>query len=144
MAQPTPTARLVAGYAVDLKLVNFWDTEPEFTWSSGRWCEIIFDVTDFSSLTARGEIFLDLDVFRVENELKKQDVFFYLNGLRTLVRSISERAVIIIPFEKSTLRRLGNVLACDTPDAASPSQFAGSDARILGLKLYSFSLHPTP
>jgi len=122
------------------RLQNFYDTEDEFCWSSGKWCEIIFDVpAGLLSNPAIVEIDLDLDAFKISPDLLGQDVFIYLNGLRLASRHVTSRHLINLRTDGQTLRLKDNVLTIDTPDSVMPTQYGLKDNRTLGIQLFSIA-----
>jgi hypothetical protein len=121
-----------------VELISFWPPEDGFVWSSGKWCELIFK---FNLQTAptdeRGELVLDFDSYKSPPGLEGQNVFIYLNGLRIGARRLTKRVTAFIEFDPALLKAT-NVLTFDTPDAASPTQWGGTDERVLGIQLFTF------
>jgi hypothetical protein len=123
-------------------LENFWKPEDEFVWSSGKWCQILFDVPARSADPDGGEVelVLDLDAFRAAPELEGQDLHVYVNGLRVATRHVTKRIMIVAEVARHALREHANSITIDTPDAARPSDFGEVDDRRLGIKLFSVKL----
>jgi hypothetical protein len=122
----------------DIVLTNFWPPEDGFVWSTKSWCQLAFDVpagTDPADGAA--ELLFDLDVFRAAPDLEGQDIHIYVNGLRLATRYVAARATIVIELAPGQLRRHGNVITIDTPDAARPGDFGEADNRRLGVKLFT-------
>jgi hypothetical protein len=57
--------------------------------------------------------------------------------LRIGARRLTKRVTAFIEFDPALLKST-NVLTVDTPDAASPSLFGGTDERVLGIQLFTF------
>ncbi len=123
-----------------VELRNFWPPEDGFVWSAGKWCEVAFEFqVDLARRGDSGELVLDLDAFRAPPGLEAQNVMIYLNGLRIGSRRIVKRTTAFFEFNPATLKR-ANVLVFDTPEAASPATFSGTDTRLLGLQMFSFQI----
>ena len=123
-----------------VELKSFWPPEDGFVWSAGRWCEIAFDYRlEAKGQQSQGELVIELDCFKAPPQLEAQSAFFYLNGLRVGARRVNKRATVFIEFDGALLKP-ANVLTIDTPDATSPSQFSGTDERVLGVQLFSLQV----
>jgi hypothetical protein len=125
---------------LDVELRNFWPPEDGFAWSMDKWCEIAFEYDqDAISPQARGEMVLDLDVYKFPPDLLEQSVYIYLNGLRIGARRISKRATVFIDFAPGVLAAT-NTLVIDTPEASSPARFGQNDERVLGIQLFTLQV----
>jgi hypothetical protein len=121
-----------------VELTGFWPSEDGFVWSSGKWCELTFRFNLQGAPTEEcGELVMDFDSYKSPPALEGQNVFIYLNGLRIGARRLTKRVTAFIEFDPAILKAT-NVLTMDTPDAASPSQFGGTDERVLGIQLFTF------
>lgn len=134
-----------AGHEELLLLRNFHPPEDGFAWSSRRWCEIdfAFDPAEVESLD---EVLLglDLNAFPRPHHAIGADLFVHLNGLRLGAAAIYGRQTLEFALPASLLTGARNVLAMDTPDAASPAEFGGEDSRLLGLQLFSVGILDAP
>jgi hypothetical protein len=124
-----------------VSLRNFWETEDGFVWSKGRWSEATFAFDlPHRPVTTMAELILDLDVYKHADSLPGQNVLVYLNGLRVGSSFVTRRFNYIAPFDPSILRASENTLVLDTPDAASPKDHGLTDARQLGVQLFSVQI----
>jgi len=131
----------------DRQLNNFWPQEPEFIWSAGAWCEVVFPfpakkgkIPAIANERALFDLVIDLDVYREDKKFDGQNVLFYVNGYRVASRYITDRTTVLVDVPATWLREIGNVITFDTPNARSPSEFGDPDKRVLGIKLYSVRL----
>ncbi len=117
---------------------NFAPPEDGFIWQMGRWGEITFDFDDLSrSRTGMCDLMVELDVFKNPPDLRGQNVFVYLNGLRIGSHYVTHRRILIMNFPVSILRAKTNVLTLDTPDSTSPKTFGMEDGRVLGAAVFA-------
>ncbi|WP_137176379.1 hypothetical protein [Roseomonas sp. AR75] len=117
---------------------GFAPPEDGFIWQMGRWGEITFDFDETGrSRTGMADLMVELDVFKRPPGLPGQNVFIYLNGVRTGSFFVTHRRILIMNFPVSLLRARSNVLTIDTPDSASPKQFGSEDGRVLGAAVFA-------
>jgi len=128
-----------------IRLRNFHAPEDGFAWSSGRWCEILFD-TELSRGRSRSAstsglgMILDVDVFRWPPIFAGQNLLTYVNGMRTHSAYVTGRTIISVDLHLATLQPKDNVLTFDVPDAIRPSEFGLEDSRMLGVQIFSLGL----
>jgi hypothetical protein len=123
-----------------VELINFWPPEAGFVWSTGRWCEMMFDFSDADRRVEQSDLIFDIDAFKREGDTSM--VAFYLNGLRIGTTQIRGRLTLVINFETAILRKTGNILVIDTPESCSPADIGLSDDRLLGIQLFSVQVRP--
>lgn len=123
-------------------LRNCAPPEDGFVWSSGRWCEIEFELDLDRTARARNavEFAVDLDVFKFPPAFPGQNVMTYLNGLRVGSTFVTGRTALTFQVKPGLLLPAGNVLTFDTPDAVRPSEFGVEDDRVLGLQIFSVAV----
>jgi len=116
--------------------------EDGFVWSSGRWCEIEFelDLDRAARSSAAVEFAVDLDVFKFPPAFPGQNVMTYMNGLRVASTFVTGRTALTFPVKPGLLLPAGNILTFDTPDAVRPSEFGVEDDRVLGLQIFSVAI----
>ena len=135
----------------DRQLNNFWppepEPEPEFVWSAGQWCEVVFPFSikkgkpgTIANDKLLFDLVIDLDVYREDKKFDGQNVLIYVNGYRVASRYITDRTTVLVDIPAAWLREIGNVITFDTPNSRSPSEFGDLDGRVLGIKLYSLQL----
>ena len=131
----------------DRQLNNFWPPEPEFVWSAGQWCEVVFPFSlkkgklgAIANDKALFDLVIDLDVYREDKKFDGQNVLIYVNGYRVASRYIIDRTTVLVDVPAPWLREIGNVITFDTLGSRSPSEFGDPDGRVLGIKLYSIKL----
>ncbi len=119
-------------------LRNFWEPEDGFAWSTGSWCEIIFDFDLKSIGSAKSaDVIMDIDAFTGGNEKVSPSLKIYFNGLRIATIDVNKRVIQISSLDTKTIRGVDNVLTIDTPNSHSPQIYGGDDYRVLGVQLFS-------
>jgi len=123
-------------------LRNCAPPEDGFVWSSGRWCEIEFELDLDRAARSRDavEFAVDLDVFKFPPAFPGQNVMTYLNGLRVASTFVTGRTALTFQVKPGMLLPAGNILTFDTPDAVRPSEFGVEDDRVLGLQIFSVAI----
>ena len=123
-------------------LVNCWEPEDEFVWSTGKWCEIrfAFQISTGHATIKSADLIVDLDAFKGQEEGAGQNAYFYLNGLRIGTVFINARAIQMFSFDPKLLRGSENVITIDTPESSSPKDHGEEDARVLGVQIYSLQI----
>jgi hypothetical protein len=132
-----------------IRLRNFDAPEQDFAWSTGRWCEVEFDL-DLGRGGGRGRgghaapvtFLVDLDAFRCPPVFTGQNVLTYLNGSRVHSAFVSGRRMLSFAPRGDVLVPGANLLTFDLPDAIRPLEFGLEDNRMLGVQVFSIAIEP--
>jgi hypothetical protein len=124
---------------------GFSPPESGFIWQTGRFGEVIFDFEGSSRCAApEAELIVELDAYRGPPREAGQNIFVYLNGYRLGSILVTRCRVLARRFDWHILRRKGNVLTLDAPDAAKPNTPGSGETRVLGARLLSLQFRPAP
>ncbi|WP_137176383.1 hypothetical protein [Roseomonas sp. AR75] len=133
------------GPSLDVGFNGFSTPENGFIWQVGRFGEVIFDFESPSRCgTPEAELIVELDAYCGAPREAGQNVLVYLNGYRLGSVLLTRSRVLLRRFDWHLLRRKGNVLTLDAPDAARPTSPGTQDTRVLGARLLSLQFRPAP
>lgn len=131
------------GASLQVAFNGFSAPESGFIWQTGRFGEVIFDFEAPSRCGApEAELIVELDAYRGPPREAGQNIFVYLNGYRLGSLLVTRCRVLARRFDWHILRRKGNVLTLDAPDAARPNAPGSAETRVLGARLLSLQFRP--
>jgi hypothetical protein len=133
------------GASLRVAFNGFSAPENGFVWQTGRFGEVVFDFEASSPCpTPEAELIVELDAYRGPPREAGQNVFVYLNGYRLGSVLVTRCRVLARRFDWQILRRKGNVLTLDAPDAVRPNTPGSRETRVLGARLLSLQFRPAP